>query len=125
MRKKFLGYCNFVFWIYPLDFLLSRIRLLLSDIFAFCRFVFPVALTGYFRLFVCYGYQHYFCKGRASEAQLNMDVNLRRLPQNIDCISKFLESLADIMLVSVADEQSEVSGQTLERQDAIRKIKNV
>ncbi len=41
-----------------------------------------------------------------------MDVNLRRLPQNIDCISKFLESLADIMLVSVADEQSEVSGQS-------------
>jgi hypothetical protein len=51
--KEILGYCNFVFWIYPLDFLLSRIRLLLSDIFAFCRFVFPVALTGYFRLSVC------------------------------------------------------------------------
>ena len=62
--------------------------------------------------------------GRASEAHLNMDVNLRRLPQNIDCISKFLESLADIMLVSVADGQSEVSGQS-NRKDKTAESKNV
>ena len=55
---------------------------------------------------------------------LNMDVNLRRLPQNIDCISKFLESLADIMLVSVADGQSEVSGQS-NRKDKTAESKNV
>ncbi|MCC2242793.1 hypothetical protein LKD47_10835 [Roseburia sp. CLA-AA-H204] len=53
-----------------------------------------------------------------------MDVNLRRLPQNIDCISKFLESLADIMLVSVADGQSEVSGQS-NRKDKTAESKNV
>ena len=63
-------------------------------------------------------------QGCASEAHLNMDVNLRRLPQNIDCISKFLESLADIMLVSVADEQSEVSGQS-NRKDKTAESKNV
>ena len=63
-------------------------------------------------------------QGRASEAHLNMDVNLRRLPQNIDCISKFLESLADIMLVSVADGQSEVSGQS-NRKDKTAESKNV
>ena len=62
--------------------------------------------------------------GSTGEAQMNMDVNLRRLPQNIDCISKFLESLADIMLVSVADGQSEVSGQS-NRKDKTAESKNV
>ncbi|WP_158565991.1 MULTISPECIES: hypothetical protein [unclassified Roseburia] len=36
-------------------------------------------------------------QGSAGEAQMNMDVNLRRLPYHIVSIAKFLESLADGM----------------------------
>lgn len=37
-------------------------------------------------------------QGSASEAHLNMDVNLRRLPEQILFITKFLVPLADFML---------------------------
>ena len=37
-------------------------------------------------------------QGSASEAHLNMDVNLRRLPEWILFITKFLVPLADFML---------------------------
>ena len=36
--------------------------------------------------------------GRASEAHLNMDVNLRRLPERTKCKSKFPVPLAGFML---------------------------
>ena len=37
-------------------------------------------------------------QGSASEAHLNMDVNLRRLPEQILFITNFLVPLADFML---------------------------
>ena len=46
--------------------------------------------------FVCYPAT--LAQGSASEAHLNMDVNLRRLPEWILFITKFLVPLADFML---------------------------
>ncbi|HCJ75983.1 hypothetical protein ACTQ1U_05125 [Thermoguttaceae bacterium LCP21S3_D4] len=48
-------------------------------------------------------------QGSAGEAQMNMDVNLRRLPYYIICITKFLESFADGMWVSIAAGQTEAT----------------
>ena len=63
-------------------------------------------------------------QGRASEAQMNMDVHLHRLPHYIICTTKFLESLADEVSVSVAGGQPEVSGQS-NRKDSMTTRKNV
>ena len=51
-------------------------------------------------------------QGCASEAQLNMDVNLRRLPEQMKSISKFLVPLAGFML----HPQSTDSAVTLSKQ---------
>ena len=55
---------------------------------------------------------------------MNMDVNLHRLPPYIICTTKFLESLADEVSVSVAGGQMEVSGQS-NRKDSMTTRKNV
>ena len=62
--------------------------------------------------------------GSTGEAQMNMDVNLRRLPHYITCLTKFLESLADEVSVSVAGGQPKVSGQS-NRKDSMTTRKNV
>ena len=54
---------------------------------------------------------------------MNMDVHLHRLPHYIICTTKFLESLADEVSVSVAGGQPEVIGQTLERQECNKQKK--
>ncbi len=59
--------------------------------------------------------------GRASEAHLNMDVNLRRLPERTKCKSKFPVPLAGFMLHPHPADSAVLPSKQAERQFTIKK----
>ena len=59
--------------------------------------------------------------GRASEAHLNMDVNMRRLPDGLLNYSKFLVPLAGVMWHPLLTDSAEILSKQAKRQFIIKK----